>query len=295
MGSDDRSQHAAAPADEGAASPSLADLTRRFTHDFMNGDGEKNVGMLADDFAFIAATPGQTSYDRDCYLELCGAVAQDDVRIVLTNQSFVALPLSAEYGCVLATFRVFLSKGSAPASLRGVSARLVFHWSLAGREPRLMALESAFVLGLADVYGMNARDDEPLDSRAPEGVQDDRLLEFRDDHRISHFVAAEGILYVEAHGHKCTIHCVEDVFDVNEGISAIAERLGEGFVRLHRSYLVNPWHLRTLSEKGAMLDDGETLPVPSRRLEELREVLRQVKRPRTDLDGIGYLLWSGKL
>ena len=158
-----------------------------------------------------------------------------------------------------------------------------------------MALESAFVLGISDVDGKGARDGGLQDARPTDGLQDDRLLEFRDDHRISHFVAADGILYVEAHGHKCTIHCLEDVFEVNEGITSIAERLGEGFVRLHRSYLVNPWHLRTLSEKGALLDDGETLPVPARRLEELRDALRQVRKPRSDIDGIGYLLWGGKL
>ncbi len=295
MGSDDRSQHTAAPADEGADSPSLADLTRRFTHDFMNGDGEANAGMLADDFVFIAATPGQSTYDRDCFLAVCRVMAEDNMRVVLTNQSFMALPLSKDYCCVLAMFRVFLSRGNAQASLRGASARLTLHWSLAGREPKLEVLESSFVLDVAEVYDMGMREGSVSELHVSDGAQDGRLLEFRDDHRISHFVAAEMILYVEAHGHKCTIHCVEDVFDVNEGITAVAARLGENFVRLHRSYLVNPWHLRTLSEKGATLDDGETLPVPARRLEELREVLRQVRKPRNDIDGIGYLLWGGKL
>ncbi len=292
MAADDTLRAQAASADEEAVSSFFADLTRRFTHDFMNGDGEKNTEMLAESFAFIGATPDQTSYNRDRYLEMCRVVADDDVRIVLTNQSYVALPLSEEYCLVLAMFRVFLSKGSAPASLRGASARLTFHWSFKDHTPKLVVLESAFVLSVSDALGMGAHEDSAEAEVEDEGFHDDRLLEFRDDHRISHFVAAEGILYVEAHGHKCTIHCVGDSFDVNEGITSVEARLGEGFVRLHRSYLVNPWHLRTLSEKGAALDTGEVLPVPARRLEELRGVLRQVRKPRSDLDSISPILWG---
>lgn len=256
----------------------------------MNGNGEAHTGVLADGLVFIGATPGQNTYDRDGYLEVCRAMAKSNVRIVLTNQSFTTLPITKDYCCVLAMFRVFMNRGPASTPLRGTTGRLTFHWSLAGNEPKLMALESAFVLGVAEVNGTSTHQG---DSTAPpllDSGQGERLFEFRDDHRISHFTTTEEIVYVEAHGHKCTIHCVKDVFDVNTGITAIAARLGDGFVRLHRSYLVNPWHLRTISAKGALLDNGERLPVPARRVKELRDAFRQARKPRSEIDGLDYLL-----
>ena len=51
------------------------------------------------------------------------------------------------------------------------------------------------------------------------------------------------------------------------------ERLAEsGFVRVHKSYLVNMAHIRRMSYAEVLLDDGTALPVSQRKYPTIRTI-----------------------
>lgn len=272
----------------------LVDRSRAFLYNFMNGDGEANLPLFADRIAFVSPSPTQPVYDVDAYLRYSQAVRDEDYRVVLMDQSLTPVPLEPDFCCVLLRCRLFLSMGAGHLKYKGVFVRYFFLWTLRGEGPRLLSVETSYQRTRDEGGSPAERMAEVREAASLDGFLSERLLEFRDDRRVSHFVGADGILYAEARGHKCAIHCVEGTFTVNEGIGAVEERLGPGFVRIHRSYLVNPQHLRTLSDRGATLDDGETLPVPARRIEELRGRLASVWRQENDLAGIDDLLFRGR-
>ena len=76
------------------------------------------------------------------------------------------------------------------------------------------------------------------------------------------------------------IHTTNDDLTVNEGIGNLEKLLGDGFIRLHRTFLVNAWYVRSLNANGAVLTDGTVLPVPSRRLVALRAEINAVRKPK---------------
>lgn len=107
----------------------------------------------------------------------------------------------------------------------------------------------------------------------------------------------DNILYVESRKHKVVFfyrkgktsdkrtwnqkpakplfHCMEEeivTYQIYDKLDAIEERLsGVGFLRIHKSYLVNMKHIRKISNYTALLDTGMELPVPRTRYQAVRE------------------------
>ena len=61
-------------------------------------------------------------------------------------------------------------------------------------------------------------------------------------------------------------------YQLYDKLDAVEERLqGYGFLRIHKSYLVNMRHIRRISNYRAFLDTGEELPIPRLRYQSVRE------------------------
>lgn len=76
-------------------------------------------------------------------------------------------------------------------------------------------------------------------------------------------VSPEEIWYVEAVGHYCTLHGESGAVQLKESIGSFEKRIcGEkGFVKCHRSYLVNLRHVSAVKRLEVLLDSGESIPV----------------------------------
>lgn len=96
----------------------------------------------------------------------------------------------------------------------------------------------------------------------------------------------DNILYVESRGHKSFFHYMHPgtansissqsgvvTYQIYEKLDSIEQRLSDyGFLRIHKSYLVNMKHIRRLSGYIASLDTGEELPIPRQRYQTVREL-----------------------
>lgn len=88
----------------------------------------------------------------------------------------------------------------------------------------------------------------------------------------------DNILYVESRKHKSIFFYMEHTeseiitYQIYEKLDAMEEKLSEyGFLRIHKSYLVNMKHIRKINNYMAHLDTGEELPVPRRRFQSVKE------------------------
>lgn len=85
----------------------------------------------------------------------------------------------------------------------------------------------------------------------------------------------DNILYVESRGHKSVFHYMEAElvnYQIYSKLDALERSLdGHGFLRIHKSYLVNMKHIRRVSNYIVSLDTGEELPVPRLRFQTVRE------------------------
>ena len=69
------------------------------------------------------------------------------------------------------------------------------------------------------------------------------------------------VQYAESFGHSCTIHCRQESFTVNSGLIRVQEQLGSGFVRCHRSYVVNARYIAEKRDRELLLQNGTVLPL----------------------------------
>ena len=89
------------------------------------------------------------------------------------------------------------------------------------------------------------------------------------------------ILYLEANQHTVLVHTTVRDFTTYATLMELEERLeSKGFLRIHKSYLVNMAHLSKYQSQEAVLSDGTVLRVSA------RSYAAQKQK---------YLLWKGRL
>ena len=85
----------------------------------------------------------------------------------------------------------------------------------------------------------------------------------------------DNILYVESRGYKSIFHYMESEmvsYQIYDKLDSVERNLeGYGFLRIHKSYLVNMKHIRKISNYIVSLDTGEELPVPRLRFQAVKE------------------------
>lgn len=85
----------------------------------------------------------------------------------------------------------------------------------------------------------------------------------------------DNILYVESRKHKCIFSCMErenvtyQMYGKLDQIEAKLERYG--FLRIHKSFLVNMKHVKKISNYIAVMDSGDEFSVPRQRFTKARE------------------------
>ena len=87
------------------------------------------------------------------------------------------------------------------------------------------------------------------------------------------------LIYAEVQSHKLTVHCEEESFEANGNLSDVEKAIaGYGFVRIHKSYLVNLRYISLIRKSEIILDDGTSLPLSRRKLESVKMELVRFAR-----------------
>lgn len=99
-------------------------------------------------------------------------------------------------------------------------------------------------------------------------------------------IRVQDILYIESMKHTLIIHVVQKGRDTEReyscysSLTKMEEELAKrGFLRIHKSYLVNMKHIKKINCNEALLDSGISLRVSSRAYSEIKKE---------------YMLWRGK-
>ena len=91
----------------------------------------------------------------------------------------------------------------------------------------------------------------------------------------SRVVSVPNILYFEVQNYIIVIHYENESFEFYSTLGKIENALaGRGFVRAHRSYLVNVGHIKSLSRQEMLLTNGESIPVGRKYVEEIRQYIQ---------------------
>lgn len=99
-------------------------------------------------------------------------------------------------------------------------------------------------------------------------------------------VKQKDILYLESDRHEIRIHCVREVLITSETLAQCEKKLeGAGFVRIHKSFLVNFFHVERLGKECLTLDSGEQIYISRYRYAEVKLQFEDYIRRLDFLDG----------
>ncbi len=85
-------------------------------------------------------------------------------------------------------------------------------------------------------------------------------------------IKTEEIVFLETLGHKSIIHGVACEYNIYMSMNDLDVKLKSyGFLRIHRSYMVNMDHIRKVSNYMMTLSDGTVLKVPKGRFKQVKQ------------------------
>ena len=109
-------------------------------------------------------------------------------------------------------------------------------------------------------------------------AEDQEYLRLRDKEQTVD-LPLEQIAYLEVQDHYVSIHTGSDSLTLNATLSSMeSEMEAHGFLRIHKSYLVNMAHIRKFRSRECLLLDGTTLAVSEKNYSQQKQK---------------YLLWKG--
>ena len=87
------------------------------------------------------------------------------------------------------------------------------------------------------------------------------------------FVLLSDVLHIESMRNDLLWHCADGIYKERVTQKSRCMDFGECFVRLGRSFFVNPEHVTSIGREGITLTSGEMLSVPRRNYDRVRQEL----------------------
>ena len=92
------------------------------------------------------------------------------------------------------------------------------------------------------------------------------------------------IVYIEAENTNSVIHCLNRDILSRESISILEKKLGEDFIKTHRSFIVNSRYITGIRRYQLAVRQGIELPIPVKKYREIKEkVLRAVSQRQNEV------------
>ncbi len=98
--------------------------------------------------------------------------------------------------------------------------------------------------------------------------------------RAERSICLADILYIQVSGRTSQCCTRKGAIPTNRALSELEAQLaGEPFLRCHRSYLVNAGHIASFDGQTLTMDNGDALPVGSKRAKAIEQALSQTRAP----------------
>ena len=86
------------------------------------------------------------------------------------------------------------------------------------------------------------------------------------------------LIYVESRGKKAELHTLKETIEIYASLNGLQAKLGPGFYRCHRGYLVNMAYVSEYFHDSVLLSNGETVYLAKEKYQEFaKEYMHYLK------------------
>lgn len=209
--------------------------------------------LFADSLQAVGPLEGDWLLDREEFLQELHELGKSYELRGISKRDVHACALDNDVCVTVSRFAAITREGMIPC-------RLTLIWQM--QEGTLRARHAHMSIAVTEEH-----------EEAAHALRESIVL--RDASGISHFLSLADIVYIEACRQSTLVHAVSGTFRMSEGITHLLARLDGKFVRIHRGFAVNVDHVAGMKPGSVMLDEGTSLPVPSRRMHEVSDALRR--------------------
>lgn len=248
-------------------------LTKMFVRRFWQGQRDWCYSILSENASVIWHELKLPRSRRE-YIDLVREIDDEDSPLMCSNE---------EFRCILSEWPIAIVTGqylaSTDPSTKQISAqlhRMTFVWRVGEAGLRIIHYHDSSPMARREGERFNTwigRENYAYMRAILNRERRSRLVSFRDTGGSVHWVMPEDIIYATAHRQYTDIQCSDQTITLRKGIGEIVEQRKGILVRVHRSYAINPAHLKSMEGNILHLDDGTDVEVPRKRLSQVRKEL----------------------
>lgn len=108
-------------------------------------------------------------------------------------------------------------------------------------------------------------------------MQDKRRVIVTDQDKGTRFLELAEIVFAAANGRYCLLYTMDgDEIETHFSIHEFQKMVGERFLPVHRSYVINSQHISIIKRYEITMADGSRIPVPAKKYKAVRESIEQL-------------------
>lgn len=251
------------------------ELTRQVIEAFYHRDPEKIIKKFHSDVTWIGAADGQCINGRKNVSEYMRKI---DVPICeILEKEFQTVANSDNLYIVAGWMKVATSRES--SEILSAVQRITFIWKTEDKQLWLLHfhVSNPIEFQRKDEYFPHSAGKETFQYVKKMLRQKRRRLIACGKQDQTHVIWNKEIVYIEAENTDSVIHCLHRDILCRESISELEKKVGEGFIKTHRSFIVNSRYIISIRRYHLVIYQGIELPIPEKKYREIKEqVLRAV-------------------
>lgn len=252
------------------------ELTQAALVGFWSGDSSVVLDHCSDDVAWVAP-------DDERYMRGIDSVSADFLRAAreiepahISQAQFAVVQNSGDACSVVG--RYIVTTDGEKGLFHQVQERCQFTWERRAGELKIVSMFVSWPRKRVnpDLAGLNGEMSKATRRYVEARIaaqSDKRRLVFPDANGPIRFVSLNEILWVGARRKHTMIHTVSGDYEASIGLSEVERSLGSGFVRVHRSFIVNPSYVSLIERREVVMTDDTRVPVPEKRHAEVASKL----------------------
>ena len=245
------------------------ELTRQVIESFYHQDLNLLIQKLHPDVTWIGAADGECIKG---YEQVCEYIKNIDVpRCDILKKEFQVVANSDDIFIVAGWMEVAASQGS--SEVLGAVQSISLIWKTEGQKIKLLHFH---VSNPIEFHKNNKYFPRSMGAKTYEYVrkllsQNRRRLIACGKHDQTYVIRNIDIVYIEAKNTDSVIHCLNRDILPRESISNLEKKVGEGFIKTHRSFIVNSRYITGIKRYQLTISQGIELPIPEKKYRNIKE------------------------